>query len=31
MRVLLLCSLLGLGACATPNALPADFNSEFEF
>lgn len=31
MRILLLISLLGLTACATPNALPEDFNPEFAF
>jgi len=31
MRVLMIIAILGLAACATPNALPEDFNSEFEF
>jgi hypothetical protein len=31
LRLLIILSLLGLVACATPNALPEDFNAEFDF
>ncbi len=31
LRLLIICTLLGLTACASPNALPEDFNADFEF
>lgn len=31
LRLTLIIALLGLTACASPNALPEDFNAEFEF
>jgi hypothetical protein len=31
LRLLMIFSLLGLVACATPNALPEDFSPEFDF
>lgn len=31
LRLFMIIALLGFTACASPNALPEDFNAEFAF